>query len=286
MNCPKCQSTYTELSEKKETVNEITYEYKCLACGHIFKTTNKKSKPAGKMIMTIYGDETWGEYKELAEILETSNGTLYSKQKTTRYGGATEFVDTTVVPKFKVVKYTFGYSLQYDSFSYFNDKKGTLITVHKIDLNDELANLAKKSEAMQIALKGNFLKKSQQSSVVLDDVARWLNNALAPYKSVSNSASSSSSSNSKDGCYVATAVYGSYDCPHVWTLRRFRDETLAATWYGRAFIRTYYAISPTLVKWFGKTAWFRNLWKPALDKMVSKLQKQGVADTPYQDRNW
>lgn len=37
------------------------------------------------------------------------------------------------------------------------------------------------------------------------------------------------------GCYVATAVYGSYDCPQVWTLRRFRDYTLAETWYGRAF---------------------------------------------------
>lgn len=53
------------------------------------------------------------------------------------------------------------------------------------------------------------------------------------------------------GCYVATAVYGSYDCPPVWTLRRFRDFTLSKTWYGRTFIRTYYIISPTLVKWFG-----------------------------------
>ena len=41
------------------------------------------------------------------------------------------------------------------------------------------------------------------------------------------------------GCYVATAVYGSYDCPEVWTLRRYRDFELASTWYGRAFIRTY-----------------------------------------------
>lgn len=69
------------------------------------------------------------------------------------------------------------------------------------------------------------------------------------------------------GCYIATAVYGSYDCPPVLTLRRYRDDTLAMTWYGRAFIRTYYTISPTLVKWFGETAWFKNLWKPLLDKI-------------------
>ena len=30
---------------------------------------------------------------------------------------------------------------------------------------------------------------------------------------------------SNGACYVATAVYGSYDCPEVWTLRRFRDYT-------------------------------------------------------------
>lgn len=88
------------------------------------------------------------------------------------------------------------------------------------------------------------------------------------------------------GCYVATAVYGSYDCPEVWTLRRFRDYTLAETWYGRAFIRTYYAISPTLVKWFGHTEWFKSIWKPTLDKMVEKLNNNGVDNTPYNDRNW
>ncbi len=88
------------------------------------------------------------------------------------------------------------------------------------------------------------------------------------------------------GCYVATAVYGSYDCPQVWTLRRFRDYTLAETWYGRAFIHTYYAVSPTLVKWFGNTNWFKNMWKPTLDRMVEKLNEKGVEDTPYDDRNW
>ena len=85
---------------------------------------------------------------------------------------------------------------------------------------------------------------------------------------------------------MATAVYGSYDCPEVWTLRRFRDDTLARTWYGRTFIRLYYAVSPTLVKWFGETKWFKKLWKPTLDKMVRKLNNKGVEFTPYNDRKW
>ena len=88
------------------------------------------------------------------------------------------------------------------------------------------------------------------------------------------------------GCYVATAVYGSYDCPEVWTLRRFRDEVLAQTWYGRLFIRLYYAVSPTAVKLFGGCEWFQNFFRERLDKMVSGLQADGFESTPYQDRAW
>lgn len=89
-----------------------------------------------------------------------------------------------------------------------------------------------------------------------------------------------------DGCYIATSIYGSYDCPQVWTLRRYRDYTLTQTWYGRAFIKTYYAISPTLVKWFGNTTWFRNFWKNRLDRMVNNLKNKGFEDKPYDDKNW
>lgn len=88
------------------------------------------------------------------------------------------------------------------------------------------------------------------------------------------------------GCYVATAVYGSYDCPQVWTLRRYRDQDLASTWYGRAFIHTYYTISPILVKWFGGTAWFKKMWRGRLDRMVKNLQDKGYESTPYKDREW
>lgn len=88
------------------------------------------------------------------------------------------------------------------------------------------------------------------------------------------------------GCYVATAVYGSYDCPQVWTLRRYRDLYLSKTTLGRLFIRLYYTISPKLVNWFGETKWFKRLWKTRLDRMVTNLQKKGVPSSPYQDQSW
>lgn len=124
----------------------------------------------------------------------------------------------------------------------------------------------------------HFAKKEENKNIIMNYVEKI--KKYDPYFETPEISTKSG------GCYVATAVYGSYDCPQVWTLRRYRDNTLAKTWYGRAFIRTYYAVSPTLVKWFGNTGWFKKLWKGRLDRMVRNLQSQGVESTPYEDRSW
>lgn len=87
----------------------------------------------------------------------------------------------------------------------------------------------------------------------------------------------------KKGCYVATCVYGSYNCPAVWTLRRYRDEVLAKSILGRAFIRFYYFVSPMAVKLFGNTSTFQKISRKKLDKFVYKLNKKGFKNTPYDD---
>lgn len=99
-----------------------------------------------------------------------------------------------------------------------------------------------------------------------------------------STSSTESSSGAEEGCYVATCVYGSYDCPEVWTLRRYRDYTLDESWLGRLSVKIYYAVSPIMVRWFGKTTWFKKMWKPFLDRMVANLQAKGVEDTPYVDK--
>ena len=86
-----------------------------------------------------------------------------------------------------------------------------------------------------------------------------------------------------NGCYIATCVYGSYDCPQVWVLRRFRDNTLADTQIGRTLIRIYYGVSPILVRIFGNTLIFKRIWRGILDIFVSHLKKKGVEDTEYFD---
>ncbi len=99
-------------------------------------------------------------------------------------------------------------------------------------------------------------------------------------KTVSENAKATAQSK---GCYIATAVYGSYDCPQVWTLRRYRDLVLADSFAGRAFIKFYYAVSPKLVKLFGKKKWFSRFFGKRLDKFVKKLNSEGYSDTPYCD---
>ena len=89
---------------------------------------------------------------------------------------------------------------------------------------------------------------------------------------------------SSGGCYIATAVYGSYDCPEVWTLRRFRDEKLMKSFAGRTFVKTYYAVSPTVVRLFGNQKWFNRFWQGKLNAMVRKLNEEGYDNTPYYDR--
>ena len=107
-------------------------------------------------------------------------------------------------------------------------------------------------------------------------------NSGEPTSSGSQNTSSSSSS-TKAGCYVATCVYHSYDCPEVWALRRYRDYYLKERLFGRIFIKVYYAISPTIVKWFGKTKWFNNIFKKYLNRKVKRLIESGYSTSQYYD---
>ena len=79
----------------------------------------------------------------------------------------------------------------------------------------------------------------------------------------------------KKGCYIATAVYGSYDCPEVLVLRRFRDCVLSKYLCGRCFIHVYYAISPLLVRYFGKNEMLLHVGRLVLDKLVNRIKHFG-----------
>ena len=78
-------------------------------------------------------------------------------------------------------------------------------------------------------------------------------------------------SRGKSGCYIATAVYGSYSCPEVMALRRYRDDYLANRAWGRMFIRFYYAVSPALAKHIRPDSVIGRAIRRYLDDKVRKL---------------
>lgn len=75
----------------------------------------------------------------------------------------------------------------------------------------------------------------------------------------------------KEGCYIATAVYGDYNAPEVLVLREYRDNILKRSWLGRTFIKIYYTLSPSIAKRL-KYATSLNRWvRQILDKFVEYL---------------
>ena len=79
----------------------------------------------------------------------------------------------------------------------------------------------------------------------------------------------------RGGCYIATACYGSYDCTQVLTFRNFRDEYLNETFAGRFFIKTYYAISPTIAQWLQDKHKINSfIRKKFLDRIYDCLKKK------------
>lgn len=81
------------------------------------------------------------------------------------------------------------------------------------------------------------------------------------------------SKKAKDACYVATMAYGNYDHPQVTELRKFRDESLSKTVYGRFFIKFYYKYSPLLVEKLKDQPKINELIRTFLDQLIKSIRK-------------
>ncbi len=72
----------------------------------------------------------------------------------------------------------------------------------------------------------------------------------------------------KEGCYVATMVYGNYNHPNVIVLRKFRDYNLKNVLIGRLFIKYYYRFSPQYVEYV-KNKKHLNLFSTIIIKVIT-----------------
>lgn len=102
------------------------------------------------------------------------------------------------------------------------------------------------------------------------DERSYFNQQLAVYKNTPTS-----SSTKKEGCYIATAVYGSYNAEPVLVLRSFRDNVLKNSLAGRLFIKFYYRYSPALAEKLKERSFINRCIRRMLDTFVNHLRKKG-----------
>lgn len=69
-------------------------------------------------------------------------------------------------------------------------------------------------------------------------------------------------------CFIATAIYGSYDAPEVRLLRLFRDTVLVQNASGRWLVRTYYIASPAIARTLSRHWGLRQLVRLTLVQPV------------------
>lgn len=124
-----------------------------------------------------------------------------------------------------------------------------------------------KTDVLSSAKKTTTQETKPQYDYTETDKANTVNSAPQYSQSVQQS-------EQKEGCYIATAVYGSYDAPEVIVLRRFRDETLKKSALGRLFIRVYYKFSPSVAEKLKNASKTNSLVRSILDKWVYKLRDQ------------
>lgn len=75
------------------------------------------------------------------------------------------------------------------------------------------------------------------------------------------------------GCFIATVAFDDNpSCEELIILRKFRDEQLVHSNYGRLFIKIYYKLGPYAASWIRQKPKIKQLVRRCLLKVVNKLK--------------
>lgn len=83
----------------------------------------------------------------------------------------------------------------------------------------------------------------------------------------------------KEGCFIATVCYGSYDTEELIILRNYRDNILLKTVIGKIFVKFYYLFSPSFARLLTHSKFLTNILKkyfltPFVKKLALKSTKK------------
>jgi hypothetical protein len=78
----------------------------------------------------------------------------------------------------------------------------------------------------------------------------------------------------KNGCFIATAAFGSPMTQELNILRKWRDQELLNTYIGRAFVGIYYSISPPIAEYIEKSDSRRSIARFFLNPLVAIIKRK------------
>ncbi len=82
------------------------------------------------------------------------------------------------------------------------------------------------------------------------------------------------SENAKSGCFMATSAFNSANTFEVQILKRWRDDSLNKTKFGRCFIQFYYFIGPSIAKLLDHFLVFKSIIKALLKFIAIRIYKR------------
>lgn len=149
--------------------------------------------------------------------------------------------------------------------------KNLIEETYPLEISDAFAEMEPKMAFIQSEV-GNAYRTAK----IVEELftGSTLDEAVKIVKNLEKSSASPEQSKKKEGCYVATMVYGSYESKEVRLLRHFRDNELSSHLLGRLFIMIYYKFSPLLVRLFKNNETVNCLIKQRLDSFVKKYKQK------------
>ena len=76
----------------------------------------------------------------------------------------------------------------------------------------------------------------------------------------------------KRGCFIATAAFGTPMAQEINTLRRFRDSKMEPSPIGRHFVTFYYTTSPPVAKIIARNKWMKAFVRLSLKPIIRTLE--------------
>jgi hypothetical protein len=259
MKCPNCGA---ELNNGLCEYCGTKCEEELTTPNNVFDTQSKHNKPKIDTSETLITTNTLHNVKLLeARAVRRSSGSSVRVAKGIRVGSGTSV-------SHQVVQHIATGDLVLSGNKVFFEGGGQsrTIDIKKINRVVYLSN----TSGIRVSVSNR--QKSMEfhfNGYTIDDGHRVANAILQGM----NQVQVSTATGKKAGCYIATCVYGSYDAPQVMILRGYRDHVLRKKLVGRLFIKIYYAISPTIVKYCGDSKIFNKFFRKILNKKINKIKE-------------